>query len=182
MRNKCPHCGLSFDKRKYLLSHIKEAHPGDLLQCPHCDRTFISDSGRRSHIKRDHQRFFERAAFGNLFVDFDIVDFKHNDDVLLFLAANQSKIEEALRKRGKSKYSLILRVSMQRIDGEGKVVRASPYFRSRIVVHLSEVDQGQLDESYKKIHDALTKYCREGSGWVLHSVIKLILRTADYEP
>lgn len=182
MRNKCPRCGLNFDKRKDLRSHIKEAHPKDLFQCQHCDKTFLSAAGRKAHIKREHRRFFERSAFGNLFVDIDIVDVKHNEDVLLFLAANQSKIEEALLKRGKCKYSLILQVSMLKIDGEGNAVRASPYFRSQIVVQLNGVEEDQLDEVFKKVHQSFTNYCREGSGWTLHNVIRLIVRTADYEP
>ena len=179
----CPHCKETFETRGYMHDHIKREHADDVYKCPHCQETFLSKSEMKSHINRTHTRHFDVSAFGNTFIDYRIVDIQNNDDVLIFLAANEGNIQLFLSQRGRCKYALILKVNMEKMGVDGGVVHANPHFRSRIAIKLNDnVEQSQLNEAFKKIHESLIKYCRDGSGWKLRSVGSLIVRSASYEP
>ena len=99
-----------------------------------------------------------------------------------FLQDVRQNITSVLRNNRKTKVKLILKCNMKRQTNSGAVIRPSA-FHSGIEVNLDGTDEEDLyDKMVERIIEKMASFQCMGSGWRLHSIIRLELHTVRYSP
>ena len=109
------------------------------------------------------------------------VNGREGTDVRSFLQGARENIMSVLRNNRRTKVKLILKCYMERPSILGEIIQ--PFaFHSNIEVNLDGTDEDELyiTMTERIIEKMATLQQAEGSGWRLHSIIKLELHTKSY--
>ena len=103
-------------------------------------------------------------------------------DARRFLQDARQNITNVVRNNRKTKLKLILKCNMERQTNCGTVIQPSA-FHSDIDVNLDGTDEKELyDAMVERMIEKMATFQSMGSGWRLHSIIRLELRTVRYNP
>ena len=108
-------------------------------------------------------------------------------DLVTFLEGNKKRVYKILKKHLKKhktiKWYLTLNVELAKTDSEGEIKTASPYFTNKCIIslHKSELKK-QISNAYEVLYDRFATWMRDGSGWFLEEIIKLLVNVASYKP
>ena len=104
-------------------------------------------------------------------------------DAPSFLQNTRKNITDVLRNNLRTKVKLIFKCNMERPGNLGETV-INPYdFHSNTEINLNGTDEKELyDMMVERIIEKIATFQSGGSGWRLHSIIKLELHTVDYKP
>ena len=95
----------------------------------------------------------------------------------------QDELFMALKKVGPQKWYIAIKVMFYKMDKSENKIYASAYFHGAMQTLLRKED---FEESYhnsmNKIWQAFDEYLKNGSGWILERVEKILLNTYDYQP
>ena len=111
------------------------------------------------------------------------VNGREGTDVRSFLQGVRENITSVLRNNRRTKVKLILKCYMGKPGTLGEIIQ--PFaFHSNIEVNLDGTDEDELyiTMTERIIEKMATLQQAEGSGWRLHSIIKLKLHTVSYNP
>ena len=112
------------------------------------------------------------------------VDGREGYDVRSFLYAVRENITSVLRNNRRTKEKLILKCYMEKPSTIGEIIIRPFDFHSSIEVNLEGTDEVNLYVTMTE--EIIEKMARlqqaTGSGWRLHSIIKLELHTVNYNP
>ena len=104
-------------------------------------------------------------------------------DARSFLDNVRENITSILRNNTGTKVKLIFKCNMKKVSNLGETVIAPASFHSDIHINLAGTGE---DEIYiimtEKILEKMATFQSSGSGWRLHSIIKLELHTVRYNP
>jgi hypothetical protein len=112
---------------------------------------------------------------------------RYEADALAFLHSMipniDTLIENELQREGGIKFTLILKVEVEKFSKNGNTVTTSPYFHSgsEPILHSSEVKL-RLHAAVNKVMERLEGFTNEGSGWRLKRCEKLVLQLSQYRP
>ena len=117
------------------------------------------------------------------FVRVYTVNGRDGTDVRSFLQGTRGNITSVLRNNRRTKVKLILKCYMEKPSILGEIIRPSD-FHSNIEVNLDGTDEDEfyITMTERIIENMATLQQAEGSGWRLHSIIKLELHTVSYNP
>merc|ERR1711891_86512 len=88
-----------------------------------------------------------------------------------------------LKRQGPQKFEIILQVIYYKVDKEGNKVHETGYHNGSPNTFLREENYDEtFDESRNNIWKSLDKWMKDGSGWIIERVEKLILKSYRYEP
>ena len=140
------------------------------------------------HVRENYppQQPFEVRESESALSDFArvyTVDGREGTDVRSFLHNARENITSVLRNNRRTKVKLILKCYMEKTSILGEIIR--PFAsHSNIEVNLDGTDEEELYNTMTEriIEKMATLQQAEGSGWRLHSIIKLELHTASYNP
>ena len=112
------------------------------------------------------------------------VDGREGTDVRSFLHDARENITSVLRNNRRTKVKLILKCYMEKTSTLGEIIIRPFAFHSNIEVNLDGTDEEELYNTMTEriIEKMATLQQAEGSGWRLHSIIKLELHTVSYNP
>ena len=101
-------------------------------------------------------------------------------DARRFLQDARENITSVLRNNRRTKVKLILKCNMERQANSGTVIH--PFaFHSSIEINLDGMDEKELyDTIVERMIEKMATFQSIGSGWRLHSIIKLELHTVRY--
>ena len=102
----------------------------------------------------------------------------------VFLYTARENITSVLRNNRRTKVKLILKCYMEKTSTLGEIIIRPFAFHSNIEVNLDGTDEDELYNTMTEriIEKMATLQQATGSGWRLHSIIKLELHTASYNP
>ena len=140
------------------------------------------------HVRENYppQQPFEVRESESALSDFArvyTVDGRERTDVRSFLHNARENITSVLRNNRRTKVKLILKCYMEKTSILGEIIR--PFAsHSNIEVNLDGTDEEELYNTMTEriIEKMATLQQAECSGWRLHSIIKLELHTASYNP
>ena len=140
------------------------------------------------HIRENYppQQPFEVRESESALSDFArvyTVNGREGTDVRSFLQGARENITSVLRNNRRTKVKLILKCYMGKPGTLGEIIQ--PFaFHSNIEVNLDGTDEDELyiTMTERIIEKMATLQQAEGSGWRLHSIIKLELHTVSYNP
>ena len=112
------------------------------------------------------------------------IDGIEGSDARSFLDNARENITRILCNNRRTKVKLILKCYMEKTSILGEIVIRSFAFHSEIHINLDGTDEEELyiTMTEKIIEKMATLQQATGSGWRLHSIIKLELHTARYNP
>ena len=112
------------------------------------------------------------------------VDGMEGYDAQSFLDSARENITSVLRNNRRTKVKLILKCYMEKTSILGEIVIQPFAFHSNIEVNLDGTDEEELyiTMTEKIIEKMATLQQASGSGWRLHSIIRLELHTVRYNP
>jgi ribosome-associated translation inhibitor RaiA len=108
-------------------------------------------------------------------------------DALAFLHSmipnTKSMIEDELNREGGVKFSLVLKVEVEKLAKNGNTIITTPYFHSSSepVLRADEA-QERLHAAVNKVNERLETFTNEGSGWRLKRCVTLALKISRYQP
>ena len=112
-----------------------------------------------------------------------ILDGMEGTDVRSFLYNARENITSVLRNNRRTKVKLILKCYMEKNSILGEIIIRPFAFHSNIEVNLDGTDEELYNMMTERIIEKLAILQQaEGSGWRLHSIVKLELHTASYNP
>ena len=140
------------------------------------------------HVRENYppQQPFEVRESESTLSDFArvyTVNGRDGTDVRSFLQGARGNITSVLRNNRRTKVKLILKCYMEKPSILGEIIE--PFaFHSNIEVNLDGTDEDELciTMTERIIEKMATLQQAEGSGWRLHSIIKLELHTVSYNP
>ena len=140
------------------------------------------------HVRENYppQQPFEVRESESTLSDFArvyTVNGREGTDVRSFLHNARENITSVLRNNRRTKVKLILKCHIEKPSTLGEIIR--PFaFHSNIEVNLDGTDEDELyiTMTERIIEKMATLQQAEGSGWRLHSIIKLELHTVSYNP
>ena len=104
-------------------------------------------------------------------------------DARSFLQNTHQNITSVLRNNRRTKVKLIFKCNMERPSNLGETVIAPADFHSNIEVNLDGTNEEELyDTMVEIIIEKMATFQSMGSGWRLHSIIKLELHTVSFNP
>ena len=104
-------------------------------------------------------------------------------DVRRFLGGARENITSVLRNNRRTKVKLILKCIMEKGIIPEEIIIKPADFHSIIEVNLDGTDEDDLYVTMTEIIlENLATFLRRGSGWRLHSIIRLELHTVSYNP
>ena len=105
-------------------------------------------------------------------------------DARSFLDSVRENVTSVLRNNRRTKVKLILKCYMEKTSILGEIVIQPFAFHSNIEVNLDGTDEEELyiTMTEKIIEKIATLQQATGSGWKLHSIIRLELHTVRYNP
>ena len=104
-------------------------------------------------------------------------------DARSFLQNTRQNITSVLRNNRRTKVKLIFKCNMERPSNLGETVIAPTDFHSNIEVNLDGTNEEELyDTMVERIIEKMATFQSMGSGWGLHSIIRLELHTASFNP
>ena len=112
------------------------------------------------------------------------VNGREGTDVRSFLHDARENITSVLRNNRRTKVKLILKCYMEKTSILGEIIIRPFAFHSNIEVNLDGTDEEELYNMMTEriIEKMATLQQAKGSGWRLHSIIKLELHTVSYNP
>ena len=140
------------------------------------------------HVRENYppQQPFEVRESESALSDFArvyTVNGREGTDVRSFLQGARENITSVLRNNRRTKVKLILKCYMGKPGTPCEIIQ--PFdFHSNIEVNLDGTDEDELyiTMTERIIENMATLQQAEGSGWRLHSIIKLELHTVSYNP
>ena len=108
-------------------------------------------------------------------------------DILISLEQKKEKIKEAcwnmLKKEKGIQFYLSLQCTMMKIDRDGEIIENKPYFcgSTRRLINIFQFED-LFQASKDKIWKSFDEWIKEGSGWTIKSVDKIILKMCQYKP
>ena len=103
-------------------------------------------------------------------------------DARSFLDHVRENITRVLRKNRRTKVKLIFKYNMIREGPDGEIIKPAD-FHSEIHINLDGTDEGDIYIIMTEIIlERMATFQSGGSGWRLHSIIKLELHTKRYNP
>ena len=104
-------------------------------------------------------------------------------DARSFLQNTRQYITSVLRNNRGTKVKLIFKFNMERPSNLGETVTSPTDFHSNIEINLDGTDEKELyDTMVERIIEKMATFQSKGSGWRLHSIIRLELHTVNYNP
>ena len=104
-------------------------------------------------------------------------------DARSFLQNTRQNITSVLRNNRRTKVKLIFKCNMERPSNLGETVIAPTDFHSNIEVNLDGTNEEELyDTMVERIIEKMATFQSVGSGWRLHSIIRLELHTVSFNP
>ena len=141
------------------------------------------------HVRENYppQQPFEVRESESALSDFArvyTVDGREGTDVRSFLHGARENITSVLRNNRRTKVKLILKCYMEKPSTLGEIIIRPFAFHSNIEVNLDGTDEDEfyITMTERIIEKMATLQQAEGSGWRLHSIIKLELHTVSYNP
>ena len=104
--------------------------------------------------------------------------------VLGFLQAVKPIVINFLQTQKNIKIEFVLRCNMSKTNiATGETTVKLVYFKSFVEIVFEETDREEIyEKSVDKMRESMSKFTKEGSGWVLHSIEGLDLHTVKYVP
>ena len=141
------------------------------------------------HVRENYppQQPFEVRESESALSDFArvyTVNGREGTNVRSFLHSVRENITSVLRHNRRTKVKLILKCYMEKSSILGEIVIRPSNFSSNIEVNLDGTDEDELyiTMTERIIENMAAMQQVEGSGWRLHSIIKLELHTVSYNP
>ena len=205
----CADCGSQHQSLNEMASHMQESHQANVQKlCHYCNMVFSSVESHRAHALNKHglpiwtkdngqscstmprsSKLVESVfnGTGKVFEISGDEDGHVYDDVLEFLMAKKSEIEEMLRNElieSPLKVQLLLTLSLSKPSPDNEQ-------REKLTIHLNSnltpVFYNGLDiETYYSMMDQIASnlivFSSQGSGWVVDQIDKLTIRTCKFSP
>ena len=142
---------------------------------------------REIKAKEEHDRIFTVRKGQSALRDFAkvyVIDGSDVYDGRTFLAEAREPITRILRTNKQTKVKMLFTCNMERDVLDFGTVIKTLYFHSRHEINLRSTDENELyDIMIDRIEEEIQKLEQaEGTGWRLHSVVKLELFTAEWSP
>ena len=108
-------------------------------------------------------------------------------DILSSLEQKKEKIKKAcwfmLKKEKGIQFYLTLQCTMMKTDRDGEIMIQKPYFcgATKRLINISQFED-LFQASKDKIWNSFDKWIKEGSGWTIKSVDRIILKMCQYKP
>ena len=140
---------------------------------------------KEREAKEEHDKIFtfkqEASAFNN-YVNQYVINGSDVYDGLSFLTHAKAGIISILEKNRGSKVILYFNCVMSKEGSEG-LIKRNFYFHSGIKLILEATDIEEVfNEMVDEIEELIQRAEAEGSGWVLESIISIVLHTANWDP
>ena len=140
---------------------------------------------KEKEAKEEHDKIFtfkqEASAFNN-YVNQYVINGSDVYDGLTFLRNAKAGIISILEKNRGSKVILYFNCAMSKEGSEG-LIKRNFYFHSGIKLILEATDIEEVfNEMVDEIEELIQRAEAEGSGWVLESIISIVLHTAKWDP
>ena len=158
---------------------ISRVRPDQRLQA----LTEIVDHVRANYPPRQSFEVRESDSALRNFTRVYIIEGREGSNARSFLDNVRENITSILRNNRETKVKLIFKCNMTKVSNLGETVITPANFHSDIHINLAGTDE---DEIYilmtEKILEIMATFQSMGSGWRLHSIIKLELHTVRYNP
>ena len=143
----------------------------------------IVERVRRNYPPRQSFEVRERNSALRNFTTVYTIDGIEGVDARTFLHHTRENITSVLRNNRRTKVKLIFKCNMERPSNLGEIVIQPSAFHSNIEVNLDGTDEEELYITMvERIIENMATFQSMGSGWRLHSIIRLELHTVDYNP
>ena len=109
---------------------------------------------------------------------------REGTDVRSFFLSVRGSITRILRNNRRTKVKLVLICNMEKPSTLGEIIIAPSNFSSEIELNLNGTDEDDLfvRMTERAIENMASQQQAEGSGWRLHSIIRLELHVVNYNP
>ena len=109
---------------------------------------------------------------------------REGTDVRSFFLSVRGSITRILRNNRRTKVKLVLICNMEKPSTLGEIIIAPSNFSSEIELNLDGTDEDDLfvRMTERAIENMASQQQAEGSGWRLHSIIRLELHVVSYNP
>ena len=109
---------------------------------------------------------------------------REGTDVRSFFLNVRGSITGILRNNRRTKVKLVLICNMEKLSTLGEIIIAPSNFSSEIELNLNGTDEDDLfvRMTERTIENMASQQQSEGSGWRLHSIIRLELHVVNYNP
>ena len=109
---------------------------------------------------------------------------REGTDVWSFFLNVRGSITRILRNNRRTKVKLVLICNMEKLSTLGEIIIRPSNFSSEIKVNLDGMDEDDLfvRMTERAIENMASQQQSEGSGWRLHSIIRLELHVVNYNP
>ena len=140
---------------------------------------------KEREAREEHNKIFtfrqEASAFNN-YINQYVINGSDRYDGISFLREAKAGIISILEKNRGSKVILYFNCVMSK-EGNGGTIKRNFYFHSAIKLILEGTDVEEVfNEMVDEIEALIQQAEGEGSGWVLESIISVVLHTANWDP
>ena len=207
---KCGVCLKEFRELFNLNKHVKNVHDEKELKCENCNYTTNNAPNMQRHVEKCKKRQEQDAPYKeevhscNQGPDEDtpsdevvscfggtlsnkVWKQRGSVDILIVMQKEKEKIRNAcwyqLKKHKGLQFYITIQTTMFKTDKDGQILTRKPFFcgKNRRMLDIHEFDD-LYDQSKDKIWLSFDKWVKEGSGWRIKSVDKLILKMCEYKP
>ena len=140
---------------------------------------------KEKEAKEEHDKIFtfkqEASAFNN-YVNQYVINGSNVYDGKTFLREAKAGIISILEKNRGSKVILYFNCVMSKEGSEG-LIKRNFYFHSgtKLILEATDIEE-VFNEMVDEIEELIQRAEGEGSGWVLESIISIVLHTANWDP
>ena len=140
---------------------------------------------KEREAREEHNKIFtfrqEASAFNN-YINQYVINGSDRFDGITFLREAKAGIISILEKNRGSKVILYFNCVMSK-EGSGGIFKRNFYFHSGMKLILEGTDVEEVfNEMVDEIEALIQQAEGEGSGWVLESIISVVLHTANWDP
>ena len=144
----------------------------------------VAEHVRENYPPQEPFEVRESASALRNFARVYTINGREGTDVRSFFLSVRGSITRILRNNRRTKVKLVLICNMEKPSTLGEIIIAPSNFSSEIELNLNGTDEDDLfvRMTERAIENMASQQQSEGSGWRLHSIIRLELHVVGYNP